>query len=314
MSTTIFPFIQNIMTKYVMSITVSIGLIGNILCCLIFFKQIQSRIVSAVYFLTLSIFANMYLIWSVTPLFYTLNYTDPQTLSVVYCKMRLYFSHIFGLYTRYSIVFGCVDLFLITHISFRVRSLSSMKIAYLSTMFMCLFGLIIASHLLIFLDIRGNMCGLFGFYKFFYPIYQFIIIVVVSSALMSIFGFLAVKNVQQRQIALGRLKRKDRDLMRMLVAEVLINIIASVPFAANLLYSSATASIVIKTAQRIEIDAFFSFFSQFMIQFIFISPFYLFIMSSKSFRHEFIQIMKTYWYKCFRQPNRVAHINRFTRN
>ncbi|UJR18886.1 hypothetical protein I4U23_022014 [Adineta vaga] len=304
MSTTIFPLIQQIITQYFMSTIFIMGLIGNIFCCILFFKQFSTRLASSIYFFTLSLFANMYLIWSTIPIFYALNNADLQIISLIYCKMRLYLSHVFGLYTRYLIVFACIDLYLFTHINIRIRSFSSMKIAFCLIIFMCIFGLIIGSHILIFLDIRANICGLFDFYKFFYPIYQFITIVVLSSILMSIFGFLAVRNLRQRQIGLERIKRKDRDLIRMLIAEILINIIASIPFAANLLYNAATSSTINKTIERIQIDAFLNFFSQFL----FISPFYLFIIVSKSFRREFIQLIHKY----IRRQNRVTHINGLT--
>jgi hypothetical protein len=175
---------------------------------------------------------------------------------------------------------------------------------------MCPVGIIIGLHLPIFIDLRGNVCGTFGFYKFFYPIYQLILISVIPPILMGVFGFLAVRNSHQRQAAHVRVKRRDRDLMRMLVAQIIIYITSSVPYSAYLLYGTATFYVVNKSDQRVEIESFLNFLSQLIIQFIFVSPFYLFIISSKSFRRDFMKIVGTCWYKyLLRGQVRVAPIN-----
>jgi hypothetical protein len=147
------------------------------------------------------------------------------------------------------------------------------------------------------MDLRGNVCGMFGFYKFFYPIYQFIVISFIPPVLMGVFGFLAVRSIHQRQAAHVRVKRSDRDLMRMLVSQIMIHYSSSLPYSADLLYGTATFYVVNKSPQRVAIESFLYSLAQLISQFIFVAPFYLFILSSKSFRRDFMKLIGTCWFK-----------------
>jgi hypothetical protein len=306
MAVTILPFVQQIMIRYIMSTYLVMGLIGNICNIIVFLKQSHHRTPCSVYLLALSTFAIIYLPWSVVPLIYTLDHVDPQVQSLVYCKIRLYGSHVIGQFVRFSVVFACADRFFVTRTSARIRSWSSIQIARKLIIIMCVVWIIAGLHLPVFMDIRGGVCWMFDFYKFFYPIYQTIFVGTLPPILMSVFGFLTIRSLHQRHTATTHVRQKDRDLMRMLIAEIIINIFTSIPFSANLLYGTATFFVVGKSAVRIEIEAFVNFVSQFLIHLLSVAPFYLFIISSKSFRHEFSQIMITWWYKYILRRARVA--------
>jgi len=112
---------------------------------------------------------------------------------------------------------------------------------------------------------------------------------------MGVFGFLAVRSIHQRQATHVRVKRTDRDLMRMLVAQIIVNITSSVPYSADLLYGTATFDVVNKSIERIQIESFMYFLTALIIQFVYVAPFYLFIISSKSFRRDFMKIVGAYW-------------------
>ena len=94
MPVTILPFIQQEMIRYGMTIYFALGLVGNILNCIMFMGPLYRRTSSSIYFLSLSMIAIIYLIWSVVPLIYTLDHIDPQTQSLFYCKVRLYSTHV----------------------------------------------------------------------------------------------------------------------------------------------------------------------------------------------------------------------------
>jgi hypothetical protein len=174
---------------------------------------------------------------------------------------------------------------------------------------MCSVWIVAGSHLPIFMDIRGGTCWMFDFYKFFYPIYQCTVVGTVPPVLMSVFGFLTVRSLHQRHAASTQVRQKDRDLMRMLIAEIMINVFTSIPFSANLLYGTATFYVVGKSAERVEIEAFVSFVSQFLIHFLAATPFYLFMISAKSFRREFTQILMNWWYRYILECARIAALN-----
>ncbi|CAF4083561.1 unnamed protein product, partial [Adineta steineri] len=126
---TSLPFIQQGMIRYGITVYFALGIIGNIFNCIIFTQITYRRTPSSIYFLSLSIFSATYLIWLVFPIFYSLNHPDLQSQSLFYCKVRTYVGHCLGQCIRYTIVFACIDRYIITQRSFHIRSLSSIQMA-----------------------------------------------------------------------------------------------------------------------------------------------------------------------------------------
>jgi hypothetical protein len=125
---------------------------------------------------------------------------------------------------------------------------------------------------------------------------------------MSVFGYLTARSLRQRHAANEHIRRKDNDLMRMLIAEIMINIFTSIPYSAYLLYGAVTFNVVNKSAERIEIEVFINFMTQVLIHMLSVAIFYLFLISSKTFRREFTQIIVGWWYKYILQRARVAPV------
>ncbi|UJR10729.1 hypothetical protein I4U23_014918 [Adineta vaga] len=100
--------------------------------------------------------------------------------------------------------------------------------------------------------------------------------------------------------------------MRMLIAEIMVNIVTSIPFSANLLYGTATFYVVNKSVERVEIENFVNFLSQFLIHLLSVAPFYLFVISSKSFRREFIHTLLGWWYRYVLRRTRILPITDHT--
>ncbi len=297
------------MIRYGMTVYLALGLLGNICNCIMFIRQPYRRTPSSIYFLALSIFAIIYLIWSVVPLIYTLNHTDPQTQSVLYCKMRLYVSHVFGQYIRYVVVFACADRFFATRINVRIRALNSVSMAMKLVFILCGVHLVIAIHIPILMNIRNGVCGMFGLYKLIYAIYQITLGAILPPTLMSIFSILTIRSLHQRHGTQVRARQRDRYLMRMVIGEVMVNISTSIPYSANLVYEAATYYVVDKSAQRLEIESFISFATQFLIYLISVAPFYLFMITSKPFRNDFINIVVKCWDKYILRRVRIVPLN-----
>ena len=97
--------------------------------------------------------------------------------------------------------------------------------------------------------------------------------------------------------------------MRMVIAEVIVNIFTSIPYSTNLVYGAVTYYIVDKSAQRLEIESFITFLTQFLIYLISVAPFYLFILTSKPFRKEFINIFVKCWNKYILRRVRIYPLN-----
>jgi hypothetical protein len=271
-------------------------------------KQSRQRTSCSIYLLSLSISAFIYLTWSVVPPLYTLNHIDPQTQLLVYCKLRLYGSHVTGQFVRFSVVFACADRFFLTRTSARIRSWSSAKTARKIIPINCVIWTLTGLQIIFFNEIRSGVCGMFGLNKLLYAIYQSIFVGTLPPVLMSIFGYLTARTLRQRHAANEHIKQKDNDLMRMLIAEIIINIFTSIPYSAYLVYGAVTINVVGKSAERIEIEAFINYMTQLLIHMLSVAPFYLFLIASKTFRREFTQIMVGWWYKYILRRARVAPI------
>jgi len=302
------PLIQQQLIRYGMTLYLALGLVGNICNCIMFTNHSYQRTPTSIYFLTFSIFAIIYLIWSLAPYIDSINHIDPQKLSLFYCKTRLYGAHTLGLYLRYIIVFASADRFFATQINVRIRSLSSISLAIKLIIIMFIVCPLIAIHMPILMTIQDGVCGMFGLYQLIYAIYQTIVIGTVPPILMSIFSILTIRTLYQRHRAQVHAIRRDRYLMRLVMAEVIANISISIPYSINLIYGAVTYYNV-KNTQRRQIEAFITFITQFLLYIIGVVPFYLFLLTSKPFRNEFLTMLIKCWDKYILRRVRIVPLN-----
>jgi len=127
--------------------------------------------------------------------------------------------------------------------------------------------------------------------------------------LMSVFSILAIISLRQRHNSQQRAKRRDRYLARMVVVEVVLNVLTSVPYSINLIYGAVTYS-TSKTSERIQIESFITFVTTFQIYLVSVIPFYLFMLAAKPFRKEFFNLIGRYGCRwAFRQIDIAPSVN-----
>jgi hypothetical protein len=121
-----------------------------------------------------------------------------------------------------------------------VRSWSKPRIAYRSIAVVSIFWILFSIHGLfgsiIYYDPGYSYCYIQqGSYTLFVTLYSIIINYLLPPILMSIIGLLTIVNVRrtQRRVhptrRIGCMQRKDRYLFRMLLFQVLINVIFTIP-------------------------------------------------------------------------------------
>jgi uncharacterized membrane protein len=159
------------------------------------------------------------------------------------------------------------------------------------------------------MDIRSNVCGMFGLYKLIYPIYLIMVLGILPPLLMIIFSTLAIYSLHRGHANQIQARQRDRDFMRMVIAEAMLNVLTSIPYLANLVYSAVAYNVVDKSAQRLEIEAFISFLTQFFAYLISVAPFFIFMSTSKPFRNEFINIFVKCWKKCIVRRGQINPVN-----
>ena len=239
-----------------MTLYLALGVVGNIFSCILFMQTLYRRTPSSIYFCSLSIVATMHLVWSVAPFIYTLNHIDPQIQSLFYCKVRLYGSHVFGLCIRYIVVLACVDRYFVTRMDVRMRALSSPQIAIKFIFVICIACFVVGIHIPIFMDIRGNVCGMFGLYKLIYAIYLITLFSILPTMLMIIFSTFALHSFHRRHTNQIHARERDRDFLGMVIAVAMVSIFTSIPYSANLIYDAITYNIADKSPQRLETETF----------------------------------------------------------
>ena len=296
--------IQRELTRYGITIYLILGILGNIFNCIIFTHRRFRFRPSSIYFLSLSILAIVHLIWSVAPFLYTLNYPDHQIESLVYCKIRVYISHATGQCLRYIVILACIDRYLVACGAIRFHQLHSLTFSINLVLVVCLCWFVSSIHLPILWTIRDGVCSQFDLYKLIFVIYRLIFSGILPPILMSLLNILTIRTVHRLQTFHTRRKPNERYLLRMVIAEVMINIFTSIPYSIHLIYQAATHFVSDKTIDRLEIESFLSFIAQLFIYLNNVAPFYLFVIASKPFRDHLMNL-----FKCSYRQIRITPLN-----
>jgi hypothetical protein len=112
---------------------------------------------------------------------------------------------------------------------------------------------------------------------------------------MLLFGFLTLKNVRQHRQLVQRagentgIRRTDSQLLRMLAAQVLVIIVATLPFCVFQLYTSFTGSVT-KSTLRIAQENLAAQITAIVTYFAHTSSFYLYTLAGTIFRKEVLKI------------------------
>jgi len=134
-----------------------------------------------------------------------------------------------------------------------------------------------------------------GIYRTFLGFWHMVLSSLGPSFLMLLFGFLTLNNVRQRrQLVQGvgenrSIRRTDRQLLRMLAAQVLVIIISTLPFSIDQLYTSFTSSFT-KSTLRIAQENLASIIVSIVTYFAYTSSFYLYTLTGTIFRKEALKI------------------------
>ncbi|CAF0835086.1 unnamed protein product [Adineta steineri] len=236
---------SRIFYNYSTYIEFSIGLIGNIFNILVFTNtKIFHQNRCAFYLVAESIFNIAQLTQNFANTIWTLflNGTDPQTVSLTWCKLRTILPQWYRLTLTAIICFAAIDQFLSTNPRLYLRQLSSLTIARYQVYFaigLCLLHTIPAAVFLQISPLFGCIVsnnGLINYYSFvFYPIISGLFPICVSS-LFSILAYRNVRHIVRRQIPINR-RRLDQQLTAIIFVRVIFYVILQLPFTIYRIYS-----------------------------------------------------------------------------
>ncbi|CAF1517981.1 unnamed protein product [Adineta steineri] len=145
--------------------------------------------------------------------------------------------------------------------------------------------------------INNGKCSELGVYYVVYQVYSAISLGLIPPILMSAFGFLAYYNMKKLHLRVraignngdhnGGIHRHDRDLLLMVLTEVVVYVLTATPYPFILLEIAVTNYMcVVKSAERVEIENFLNSITLTLFYLTNGSPFYTYFAVSKAFRKD----------------------------
>ncbi|CAF1282358.1 unnamed protein product [Adineta ricciae] len=232
------------------------------------------------------------------------------------CKIQFFANYSSRAISCWLIVLACSDRFFHSSTSANIRRLSSMKVARWATAITTVLLMLLYSHMLIYYEISNvfdrfgsivPMCNAQkGIYRTFIGFWYMSWYSLLPAMLMLLFGFLTLNNLRQHRQVIPRtiqgnqiVRRTDQQLLRMLIAQVLVINVSTLPYSIEQLYSAFTTNLS-KSTLRIAQETFVSRTLGAMTAFAHTTSFYLFTLTGTVFRKELRKIIRSC---CSRKPN-----------
>jgi len=286
----------------VLIINFALGAVGLILNVLVFSRSALRREPCSLYFLSSTCY-DLFVIFLITPVRILSNaYNINGALyNLSICKIESFTFYVTRVISIWLIVLACIDRYLHSSSSERIRRLSSLKSAKISIGIISIIVLILYCHMLVYYGIAyvSNQFGSItpqcisqkGIYRTFLGFWHLAVSSLCPSFLMLLFGFLTLNNVRQRRQLVQRvgenrsIRRTDSQLLHMLAAQVLVIIIATLPFCVYELYSSFTSSFTKSTLELAQ-ENLANQITGVVTYFAHSSSFYLYTLTGSIFRKE----------------------------
>ena len=286
------------------------GTFGHICNIIIFSKRSQRTNPIAVYFLSSTV-ANLIVIYFGVLVRYLQDIynIDPVNNNQIACRIRSFLIYLALSLSNWYILLGTIDRYLISSDDNRRRQLSTIKNAYRLIGILTIILSLCYIHILILYNIQTftntsnhlqNFCyPQRGNYRIFNDIQVLVQFSFLPPVLMSIFVVLIIRNIRasHKRIANtvvaqhhARIKKRDLQLSKMLLVQVSITIICSLPLATSQLLTTMTLTWS-KTILRLTIESFFSQIGRLLAFFNCSISFYLYTLTGSQFRLEFRQII-----------------------
>ena len=300
-------FITWELNRYIPLTFLFLGTIGNILNIMVFSRPFLRTNPCSLYFISGSI-ANFFALYIglITP-FLGLYNLDPTQKIDVLCKIRFYLRFVTITLSTWFVLLACVDRYFSCSANATLRSWSSTRLAKRMIILVTVICIIFPYTQVLYCYSIGDR----HFCLYINNICELIIgnvLLVCNSGvppmLMVIISILTIRNVKySNQVNVNR--RRDVQLIRILLIQVIILVLFATPITAQKIYSFATLYTP-KSALEIAINRLFN---QVTIEISYISSsvtFYVYSLTSKRFRKEAYQIF-TSLFPCLPKKRNLIH-------
>jgi len=279
------------------------GTFGNLFNMIIFTRRSLRINPCSIYFLVGSV-NNFFVIYVdlLTRYLATSWNLDPTTTNTALCKLRNIFVYASVCLVLWLVVLAGIDRFLSTSHDAGLRRLSSLPIARKIIISTTIFIFLIHVHMLIFYrsDVSDDVsiCSIFSSeYNIFFNFFFLIVSCILPIILMIIFGILVILNVRNTRNRVARqandaqndrLRSNDRQLVIMLLFQVMITTLFSAPFSVINIYNTIAITMLKHTLSTYN-HAIYNFASNLFRLLYYTNPvvgFYIYTLTSTRFRTE----------------------------
>ena len=302
MSIATLNVVQTQINTYGYIVPLIFGSIGNVFVLILFSRQ--RRNACSIY-ITGSTAGNLLFLVTNYPLrMLYFAYNDGSITGLLLCKFSNYIPTALGQAAKTILIFACIDRYLITNERATLRALSTPKRAKYLVFFAYIFWAIAASHQTIFfIPTNDGQCNRVGLYATIFTFYSILFIGLIPSIILSIFACLTYRNlkrVRNRVQPINKntghatqiVQRRDRDLLILVIAEVVVYIVSTALFPISLLETMISGYVMpTKSPYHFRAEFFALSISIFLLYIYSAAPFYIYTASSASFRRDFRQLI-----------------------
>ena len=224
---------------------------------------------------------------------------NPYFVNNAYCKIRIYLNHVTAMSCRWLLAMACIDRCLTCSMHARFRHVFTVKASRQIVAGLILVWMIIPIHTLIFGNIipPGNIaCTISNIdVVIYHGLYTLIFggllpPIVMSICTFSIWLSLKQKHERQTKTSVTQDQRKnvqrDQQVIIILLCQVALFGVSTLPFMCNSFYSNLTRSIPNKPADRVAIESFIGSITESFVYIFPASTFYCNTLVSRTFRQE----------------------------
>lgn len=285
------------------------GTFGNVLNILIFTRRSLRTNPCSFYFLISSI-NNLFVLYValLTRLLSSGWKIDPSNTNLALCKLRIFFVYSSLCLIQWCMVLASIDRFFCSCHSINYRHLSNLSFARRLTLAVIVVVALGHIHTLVWwsVDYIGAdlYCNIFiDQYEIAFQVFFLIFSCLLPPILMMVFGLATIFNIrrihqqiapQTNDVLSERFRSKDRQLITMLLIQVLITIFCTAPFSAANLFDM----IVRQNSTIVYSPTLKTFFDNICRIILYFNPmigFYIYTLSSRAFRLEMKTLMKHLW-------------------
>ncbi|UJR17434.1 hypothetical protein I4U23_004329 [Adineta vaga] len=299
--------VQQYMTRYGMTTYVILGSIGSFFNILMFSQTQYRRTPCALYILAMSISGIWGLNVSAVPVIWGLDYPSPFLYNQVSCGMFFYFRHSLNQMLRTFFVLVCIDRYACCSDRARIRAFSQYKVAIRLIPAVWLFWFLVCIFPTAIRTLSNGVCDAKpGVYDIIYTVYIISttgILPLLGMVITGILMFTSLRKMRRRVVpatssetGTAILRKRDRDMMKMLFIELVICMCTLSPNTITHIYKTATTHVV-RTKERQQIESFFYFLSRlFLLYMANTFSFWVYISTSQTYRME-LKNLFIKWYR-----------------